>query len=329
MKFIAVIGEGAWGMAMSSVIAHNGYNVRLWCHDAKVASQLNAEHKNERYMPHQVFSPRIFASTSIEDVVKDAEWVFISTPVKFLRSVVTQCQAFYTKEQRWVVLSKGIECDSLQLPFQVLVDVLGNSLQYAVLGGPSFARDVVNKDLVGVVIGGSNNRVAHEVKFIVGNEYFVPCVMDDLSGIQLGGALKNVAAIIMGCVAGYAESTRAFIFVRVWQEMCMLARVLGARQETLCGLAGIGDLFLTVSGSASRNLKTGKLLAQGKKIDEIERDLEGVSEGLNTVRAVYKIIQMHDLRLPFLQGLYMVVFEHADPSLFIHIVAHEERCTDK
>lgn len=324
MSLISVIGEGAWGMAIAGTVANNGYQVNLWCYDKKVVHSINQEHHNELYMPGKMVPPNIIAYASLEKVVKGSEWIFVSTPIKYLRDVLQQCKPFYSRRQRWVILSKGIENESLMLPSQMLAHIFGSSIQYAVLGGPSFAKDVINKDIVGVVVAASNRSLARDVATIVKNDYFKPFIIDDTLGIQLGGALKNVVAIIMGCTEKYAESTRAFIFTRAWQEMCALAKSLGAKQDTLLGLAGIGDLFLTVSGSVSRNLRTGRLLSHGTRIEDIEKKLGAVSEGLNTIKSVKELIDKYKLTLPLFQTLYRIVFEGASTDLLIEAVVHEE-----
>lgn len=313
MKPIAVIGEGAWGTAIAHVLADAGHEVVLWCCDGAVAHEINEHHTNTRYMPGCTLPLAISACTDVAALVKKSEYIFISTPTIFFRTVVLQAQAASHPSQCWVVLSKGIENDTLFVPSQILADVLGADMPCVVLGGPSFAHDVIKRQLTGVMIGASKPAVAQRVAQLVATPYFYPFVGDDAVGIQLGGALKNALALLMGIAsgAGYCDNTRALLFTRGWQEMIELAVRCGARRDTLYDLAGIGDLFLTVSGGHSRNLSVGMQLGKGRALGQILGSMCHVSEGVNTTKAIKQLIDMHQLSLPLFETLYSIMFESA------------------
>jgi len=321
---IGVIGEGAWGTAVASVLANNGYQVNLWCCDKQVAKQINQEHFNERYIPGFSLSPNIVAHVDLKEVAR-LDWVFISTPIKYFRDVVNQCKSYYRMNQRWIILSKGIENDTLMLPSQILSQILSPRIHFAALGGPSFAKEVLEKKVTGVNIAANDQTIANDVALLVKNEYFRPFVIDDFIGIQLGGALKNVVAIMMGIAKGVtsADNTQALLFTRGWHEMSALALALGAEHKTLEDLSGVGDLFLTVSGRYSRNLSVGKALGQGKKLDVFLRETGYTPEGINTIKTVKQIIHKYQLKLPLLDLLYAIVFDQVDPSQLVHVAAHE------
>lgn len=325
VKSIGVIGEGAWGTAIASLLAENGHQVHLWCYDKTVAQEINQEHKNSRYMPDFVLSPRIIAYVDLKDVAFN-EWIFISTPIKFFRDIVTQCKPYYRRNQRWVVLSKGIENDTLMLPSQVLAHVLSPQINGAVLGGPSFAHGVMAHCTTGVNVAASDRMVAEDLVHLVRNTWFRPFINDDVLGIELGGALKNVVAILLGISTGMQndDNTHALLFTRAWQEMSALAEALGAQHKTLQDLAGIGDLFLTVSGHYSRNFFVGKRLGTGQKLESILQETVFIPEGLNTVKTVKQLIQKYHLTLPLFSTLYEVVFENLSPTQLSDVAAHVE-----
>jgi glycerol-3-phosphate dehydrogenase (NAD(P)+) len=324
VKSIGMIGEGAWGIAIASLLAENGYHVSLWCCEKDVAQQINKEHVNSRYMPGYELSPNIVAHVDLKDVACH-NWVFISTPTKFFRDVVTKCKSYYRMNQRWVILSKGIENETLMLPSQILEHVLSSRIHYAVLGGPSFAHGVMDKSVTGVNIAASDHSIAEDVAVLVRNSWFRPFVIDDVLGLQLGGALKNVVALLMGIVKGLngSDNTRAFLFTRAWQEMCALSIALGAQEKTLFDLAGLGDLFLTASGGTSRNFAVGKLFGRGYALTRILDETGFTPEGLNTIKTVQELTRKYDLVLPLAQQLYQVIFKGKTVSSLIDVVAHE------
>ena len=322
MKSVGVIGEGAWGTAISSVLADNGCEVALWCHDAAVAVQINNEHRNDRYMPGFVLSDYIVAHEDLS-LVLDNDLIFISTPMKYFRNVVEQCKKYYRSEQQWVVLSKGIENDTLLLPSQILMELLSSQIKCSVLGGPSFAQEVMGKKLTGVNIAAIQQSFTTELVQIIQNNYFRTFPINDLIGIQTGGALKNVLAFLMGMVdgLGYSDDTRALFFTHGWQEMLVVAQSLGAQQETLLGLAGIGDVFLTVTGRYSRNVLVGKAFGEGKSLDHILKETGYIPEGINTIKTVEQIIQKNRLTLPLFDALYNIVYNGTAPKELVLVIA--------
>jgi len=324
VKRIGVIGEGAWGTAISSVLADNGYQVNLWCVDKKVAQQINQEHKNDRYLPGFILSPHIVAFVDLKDVANH-DWVFISTPTKYFRDVVERCKPYYRMNQRWIILTKGIENKTLMLPSQILAQILSSRVHFAILGGPSFAKDVMEKEVTGVNLAATDQSIAEDVSLLMKNKYFRPFIIGDPLGIELGGALKNVVAVLMGIALGvkWGDDTKALLFTCAWQEMVALAEALGAQNKTLQDLAGIGDLFLTVSGKSSKNLAVGTLFGEGKKLAAILKTTGYTPEGLNTIESVKQLIKKYNLKLPLFNMLYAVIFEGIDPRELVHVVAHE------
>lgn len=310
MKHICVLGEGAWGTAVATLLAHNGHTVKLWCYEESNAQAIARTRMNERYLPGHILSERIIPTTSLKDAVCGSEWVFEAIPVQYLRSVIQQAAPCFTDEQIWVILSKGIEQNTLLLPTHIIDDVCGVSHKKAVFAGPSFAADLANKQVTAVSVAATDCDVAYALQGLLANEYFKPFFNTDLIGVQAGGAVKNVITLGVGILegAGYTDNTKAFLVTRGLQEMSEIATALGGKPETLYGLSGVGDLMLTALGKLSRNLAVGKRLGKGDALQTILDELGHVPEGINTVQTIQQLMQKKKLQLPICNAVYEIIF---------------------
>ena len=311
MKQIAILGEGAWGTAVATLLAHNGHRVTLWCYHSELADEINRTHRNERFLPGITLSENITAVASLEDAVKDVDWICEAIPVKYLRSILTQLKSHVRSEQRWVIMSKGIEQNTLLLPTQIVSDVLGDDVQQTVFAGPSFARDLALKTITAVTIAAPDCKHAKELQQLLANDYFRPYISTDMIGVQVGSALKNVIAIGIGMLdgIGQTDNAKAFMITRGLHEMAELSVKLGGRQETLYGLSGVGDLVLTAMGSLSRNLEVGKRLGRGQSLDDILQETGFIPEGINTVNSMNALMKQYDAQLSICSGIYEVIFQ--------------------
>lgn len=319
MKHIAMIGEGAWGTAVATLLAHNGFQVRMWCHHTELVDAINTTHRNERFLPGIILDKKIKAVATIDEAVCDAQWIFQAIPVKFLRSVLQQAVPCVRSDQIWVVLSKGIEQNSLLFPSQIMDEVFTTHVATAIFAGPSFAIDVAQKKITAICVAATDCDIGTSLQKIVANEYFRPYITTDIIGVQTGAALKNVIALGIGILdgAGYTDNTKAFLLTRGLYEMAHIAQVLGGNQQTIYGLAGVGDLVLTSMGSASRNVAVGQQLAKGQSLDTILRETGHIPEGINTVQAVYQLMKKHDIVLPICKGIYEVIFNKKSVQDFL------------
>ncbi len=307
---IAMLAEGAWGTAIATLLAYNGHEVKLWCFHAEVAEEINRVHENKRFLPGIPLDKSIIATSSIDEAACDAEWVFEAIPVKFLRQTVAQAKECFKPNQKWVVLSKGIEQETLLFPTDIIADVLGNDVSLSVLAGPSFARDVAKRKITAVTVAASDCDHARDLQKIVANEYFRPYLSTDMIGVQAGAALKNVITLGIGMLegAGYTDNTKAFLLTRGLHEMAQLAVRLGGKQETIYGLAGVGDLALTSRGDLSKNLQVGRRFGAGESLDMILEETGYIPEGINTVQSVHQLVETNNLSLPICDGIYRVIF---------------------
>lgn len=324
MKRVTILGEGAWGTAVATLLAHNGYHVSLWCHYKDLVDTINTHHTNERFLPGIMLDKKIQATASLQEALKDVTWVFEAIPVKFLRNVLEQAKPWITPQQTWVVLSKGIEQDTLLFPSYIIDEVYEKKVATMVFAGPSFAMDVARKQITAVTIAALDCERGRVLQKMLANDYFRPYITTDMIGVQVGAALKNVITIGIGMLdgAGYTDNAKAFLLTRGLYEMTKLGRVLGGKQETFYGLSGVGDLVLTGMGTLSRNLLLGRRLSKGEKLDTMSKEL-GVTEGINTVQSVYQLLHKKNISLPICRGIYEIMFMNRSLQDFLHDVMAE------
>lgn len=308
---VAILGAGAWGTAIASVLANNGHDVLLWVHESDVVDDINSNHRNNRYLPNILLHQSIRATSNLAEVICGTKYVFESLPVCYMRSTIAQTVNCFSKDQIWVITSKGIEQNTLMLPTQIIDDLFGYKTKKVVMAGPSFAQEVAEKKVTGIVIASDDHTVAQQLQTLMKNDYFCPEISSDMIGVQLGGALKNVITLGIGMLdgAGFTDNAKAFLFTQGLAEMAKLGVKLGAKQETFYGLSGVGDLVLTAMGKLSKNLAVGRQLGKGQPIDQIIKETGYIPEGVNTVQSLHQLMQDEDVVLPVCQGIYQVVFE--------------------
>jgi glycerol-3-phosphate dehydrogenase (NAD(P)+) len=309
MKNIGVLGEGAWGTAVATLLANNGFTVKLWCHDPAVAQSIRDTRYNKRYLPGIYLDELIIPTFDLSQAVGNASWVFEAIPVKFLRDVLEQVKDVEVSEQKWIILSKGIEQETLLLPSEIIDDVFENHLPKAVLVGPSYAKDLSEKQITAVTLAAVDCDLGLNLQKMLANDYFRPYLSLDMIGAQVGAAIKNVVALAVGMLdgAGYADNAKAFIFTRGLNEMVTIAQSLGGKTKTLYGLSGVGDLVLTATGKQSRNREVGKRLGEGQSLKDILDETGYIPEGINTVNSVYQLMQQKKLDLPVCAGIYEII----------------------
>ncbi|HZW61389.1 MAG TPA: NAD(P)H-dependent glycerol-3-phosphate dehydrogenase [Candidatus Babeliales bacterium] len=310
-KKVCVLGDGAWGTAVATLLATNGHEVTLWCYEPEVAQTIISTGYNKKYLPGIQLPSTIRATSNIDEAVCGADFVFEAVPVKFLRTVINSTKQCYSPDQIWVILSKGIEQETLQLPTEIIDDIFGYETRKAVFSGPSYAQDVVKQQVTAVVIAASDCAIAHEVQKLVVNDYFRPYASDDIIGVQIGAAIKNVIALGIGILegAGFTDNTKAFLFTRSLQEMVILSQTMGGKKETVYGLSGLGDLVLTAMGSLSKNNALGCRIGRGETLDTLKKEFGTIPEGINTLQALEQLMDKYNLDLPICSGIYAIIFE--------------------
>lgn len=285
---ITMLGEGAWGSAIASILADNGYEVRLWCYHADVAEQITKTRINARFVPNTVLSPLIQPYTDIKESVIGADYIFEAIPMQFLRSVLEQIKNVISNKTVFVVTSKGLDAQTGMLPTELIHSICGKSFKTTVLAGPGFSYGVLKKERTGFIVASERTESRHTISHFLSNEYIVTEDSTDIIGVQLCAALKNVVALGSGILEGmeYGENTRAFFITKAFQEITRAVIHKKGDRETVYSLAGIGDLVLTALSGKSRNVIVGRLIGQGKQIEAILGEMPLIPEAVNTLKAL-------------------------------------------
>ncbi len=283
---VAVLGAGAWGTALAKVLADKLHPTTLWAHDAAHAAVIDETRTNERYLKGFALPPSLHATADLGEALRGAELVVVVVPSHALRGVMREARALIPSEALVCSASKGIENDSLMLMSEVLEAELGHDAvrRFTYLSGPSFAKETAAGMPTAVVVAGTSEQETHAVQHAFATERFRVYWSDDVPGVEIGGALKNVVAIAAGIVdgIGFGHNSRAALITRGLAEISRIAVRKGANPLTLMGLSGMGDLVLTCTGELSRNRTVGFELGRGKTLDDVLANLGHVAEGVLT-----------------------------------------------
>ena len=306
----AVIGAGAWGTALADLLCRNGHDVRLWAYEPDVVDSVNRKHENVRFLGGHTLRPALEATGDIERAVAGAELVTLATPSHVLRSILRSAAKTLSSSAPIVVASKGIEKGSLCLMTEVAEQEMPRATVVA-LSGPSFAKEVVTCQPTAVVVASEKNDAAAVAQRAFSSPYFRAYTHTDVTGVELGGALKNVMAVATGIAEGLGLgfNARAALVTRGLAEMTRLGLALGAEQSTFAGLAGLGDLVLTCTGSLSRNRAVGFEVGKGRTLEEVLRDKETVAEGVVTAQSARELAAREGVEMPIVDTVNRVLFE--------------------
>lgn len=314
---VAVLGAGSFGTALAKLLAEGGHSVRLYARDASVAKSITEEHVHPRRLKGVRLPAGLRAFTGIAEAVEGAGLVVSSVPTVAVREVWSEAGAALKEGAFVMSATKGIESGTLKLVSQILEESVPASARERLcyLSGPSFAAEMARRLPTAVTIAAYDETVAAHVQGVISTDYFRAYTTTDVVGVELGGALKNVIAIAAGTAdgLGFGQNTLAALVTRGLAEMARVATKMGARPLTLAGLAGMGDLVLTCMGSLSRNRSVGVQLGQGKKLDQILKDLGEVAEGVNTARSVNDLAKREGIEMPISSAVFRLLFENASP----------------
>ncbi len=314
---IGVVGAGSWGTALANLLAEKGYLIDLWAYESELVEEIRQTRENSLYLPGAKLSNRLSPSNDLKSVVSGKELILNVVPSHLVRSVTQSFAPFIGDKTILVSASKGIENDTFLTMSQVFKDVIPtlNENQIAVLSGPSFAKEVVAGLPTAVSVASSNLETARQVQAVFSTPQFRAYTNDDIIGVELGGAVKNVIALAAGIIDGLALglNTRAALITRGQTEIRRLGLTMNANPRTFTGLAGMGDLILTCTGDLSRNHTVGKRIGQGETLDAILADMRMVAEGVKTAKSVYHLSRKLDVEMPICHAIYQVLYEQLPP----------------
>ncbi len=310
---VAVVGGGSWGTALANLLAEKGIAVTLWVFEEDLCEEMQKTRENTLYLPGVQLSPLLEPGNSLETVLAGKRIVLMAVPSHVHRRLAMQMLEFLQGPVVIVSATKGIENESLQTMSGVWSEIMpaGMDWEYAVLSGPSFAREVVKKVPTAVTVASTSREVAQEIQRLFSTEFFRVYTSTDVIGVEMGGALKNIIALAAGITdgLGLGYNTRAALMTRGLAEMSRLSTSMGAHPLTFLGLAGVGDLVLTCTGDLSRNRTVGYQLGQGKKLAEILAEMKMVAEGVKTTRSVHNLAQQQGIEMPICEQMYRILYE--------------------
>lgn len=325
MTQCAVVGGGAWGTALADLLGRNGHDVRMWAYEWDVVEAINSSHENRRFLKGCKVNERVVAYADVTEAIDGSELVTLATPSHVLRTIIRGAKGAFRSRVPVVVAAKGIEADSLALMTDVASEELPDSTVVAI-SGPSFAAEVVSHQPTAVVVASRDPDAALFAQQSFSSADFRAYTHDDVTGVEIGGALKNVIAVATGIAegVGLGYNARAALITRGLAEMTRLGTKLGAEAATLAGLAGLGDLVLTCTGSLSRNRSLGVEIGRGKTLNEVLAGRETVAEGVITTRSARALSVREGVEMPIVDAVYRVLFEGQPPRDAINALMSRE-----
>jgi len=307
---VAVLGGGSFGTVIANIIAGNGYAVKFWMRNEDLAAEVNTQRENARYLPGHPIHDSVTATHDIVDAVSAAELIFVAVPSAYFRPVVKRLAGHLLPDSMLISTTKGIEAGSFKLMSQILRDELPDA-RIGVLSGPNLAKEIAQGSLTGSVVASEDGEVLDTVRKVLSSASFRVYSNTDMFGVELGGSLKNIYAIIAGLAAakGMGHNTNGMLVTRSLTEMARFGRKIGADPMTFLGLSGVGDLIVTCSSSLSRNFRVGFALGQGKSLEDSVGELGQVAEGVNTLKLVKEKADELGVYMPLATGLYAIIYE--------------------
>jgi glycerol-3-phosphate dehydrogenase (NAD(P)+) len=312
---VAVIGGGAWGTTLADLLARKDLPVAIWARESEVVEGINRDHENAVFLPKAALAPSLRASGDLAEAVRDAAVVVCAVPSHAVRSVMGVAAAAVRGTPLVVSVSKGLEPARQERLSCVLAEVFGIATPVAVLSGPSFAQEVYERQPTAVVAAASDHDVARRVQDVFSTGSFRVYSHTDVVGVELGGALKNVIALAAGIAEGLGLgfNPRAALITRGLAELTRLGVAMGADPLTFAGLAGLGDLVLTATGTLSRNRSLGVELGRGGNLEEILASRKSVAEGVTTARTAVTLGERHGVELPIARQVSEILFQGKAP----------------
>ncbi|NBB13529.1 NAD(P)H-dependent glycerol-3-phosphate dehydrogenase [Pseudomonas sp. SLFW] len=325
---IAVLGGGSFGTAVANLLAGNGHRVLQWMRDPEQADAIRVNRENPRYLKGIKVLDAVEPVTDLKSVLSACQLVFVALPSSALRSVLTPHVELLTGKML-VSLTKGIEAQTFKLMSEILEDIAPKS-RIGVLSGPNLAREIAEHALTATVVASEDEDLCQQVQAALHGRTFRVYASADRFGVELGGALKNVYAIISGMAValGMGENTKSMLITRALAEMTRFAVSQGANPMTFLGLAGVGDLIVTCSSPKSRNYQVGFALGQGLSLDEAVTRLGEVAEGVNTLKVLKAKAQEVQVYMPLVAGLHAILFEGRTLEQVIELLMRAEPKTD-
>ena len=318
---VAVLGGGSFGTVLANIAASNGCKVRLWVRDADQALRINSEGANTVYHPELKLSNNISASEDLETVTKGVQYILVATPSLIFEKIVARLEPFIDSSSSVISCTKGIQ----PKPFRTMTDIIDHHLGHIIgdkigaLSGPNLAKEIADNKIAGTVIASKNSNLTLEMKSMLSSGTFKVFSSEDIQGVELAGALKNIYAICCGIAHAkqVGENALGFIVTRSMAEMSRFAVAKGANPITFLGLAGMGDLMATCTSKLSRNFQLGELIAQDLSLEDAKNKVGQVAEGARTLQVVFAEAEKMNISMPIVKSLHDILFSNSSSDQLI------------
>lgn len=314
---ICVISNGSFGTCLASILCENGHEVILWGHEVDYVEEMKVTRKNPRYLKGFDLPEKLGLSSDLSEATDGAELIVLATPTQFMRSSIEGLAKLSLKNPLFANVAKGIEVKSLKRISELVEEYFPGNHRFVALAGPSHAEEAVAKIPTALVAASEDKDCAEIVQTAFMNDYVRIYTSDDVTGVELGGALKNIFAIAAGIIdgMGLGDNTKAALMTRGIVEMARLGEALGGKPETFNGLSGIGDLIVTCTSQHSRNRFVGQELGKGRNMSDIQKDMgHAVAEGVKTTESAWNLARKLNVETPIIDEAYAVLYQDADPK---------------
>lgn len=325
MSKIAFLGGGSFATALSNLLAKKGHCVYIWARDEKVVNDINENRRNSKYMKNLKLNSSIHASCNMKEVLYNADYVVFATASHVVRQICEKAKSYVDDKSIIINVAKGIEEGTLKLMSDILEEEFSNPV--VVLSGPSHAEEVAEETPTTVVASSKNIEYAENVQELFMTSYFRVYTNDDLVGVEIGGAVKNIIALAAGITdgIGYGDNAKAALMTRGMSEIIRVGEKLGGKKETFFGLTGMGDLIVTCTSMHSRNRRAGILIGKGKTMDEAIKEVGMVVEGIKACKSFYFFKEDLGVSMPITDMLYKVLFENKDPKQGVYELMQRDK----
>lgn len=324
---ISILGAGSWGTALAILAARNGCQTLLWGHNPQRLAQLKQDRENKYYLPDIIFPDKLTVTSELSEVAAFSELLLISVPSHAFKTTLLKLKPLISDKTQIAWATKGFCSETGALLDSIVTQNLFDKIATAVLSGPTFAKEVAADLPTAITIASADLVLANKLATLLHNPRFRAYTSTDMIGVQVGGAIKNVLAIAAGIAdgLGFGANTRAALITRGLTESIRLGTQLGGQQETLMGLAGLGDLVLTCTDNQSRNRRFGLALGQGKNQAEIIKEIGQEVEGVFAAKEAYLLSKKHQVEMPIIEQTYKVLYEGLDPLIAVQNLLTREQ----
>lgn len=318
----AVLGAGSWGTALALQLARAGHTTLLWSHADEHYQAMLASRSNEKYLPGLTFPATLQPARDLPATIAQVKDILVVVPSHVFRETVQKLKPFLTDTHRLAWGTKGLEQGTRKLLHQIVREELGITVPVAAVSGPTFAMEVAKGMPGAITVASKNAQFANDLARALHSEFFLTYTSDDIIGVEIGGAAKNVMAIAAGIAdgMGFGTNTRAALITRGLNEIMRLGVAMGGQRETFMGLSGLGDLVLTCSDDQSRNRRFGLAMGKGMDVESARKTVSQVVEGIGTAKTIYYLAQDYNVSMPISEQVYKVIYEGQSPRKAVHIL---------